>query len=338
VLFIKLKPLSFNQLIESAGDGPVLLAFWAEWHPPSKQMLTVVDELAKEHQDVKFVKIEAEQYPEVTQNYPVKSVPTFVFLKQRKAVANLEGANPPDLVALVKQHSAGVSAAASDQKQGSGFATAGPTTTPPQDLNARLSKLVNTAPVMLFMKGSPDAPRCGFSRQMVELLKSSNASFEHFDILTDEEVRQGLKEYSKWPTYPQLYINGKLVGGLDIVKELNASGELASMLPTKSSAESPLHQRLRQLINQQHAMLFMKGTPEQPRCGFSAKIVQTLRSVGAEFGSFNILEDNEVREGLKTFSNWPTYPQLYVDGKLIGGVDVVEEMAAQGELTPLFQH
>ena len=73
---------------------------------------------------------------------------------------------------------------------------------------------------MLFMKGTPDAPRCGFSNQIVEVLKVNDISFSSFDILEDNEVRQGLKEFSEWPTYPQLYIKGELMGGLDIVKEI----------------------------------------------------------------------------------------------------------------------
>jgi len=94
------------------------------------------------------------------------------------------------------------------------------------DLNTRLSSLINSAPIMLFMKGTPDAPRCGFSNRMVELLTSHTLSFSSFDILEDDEVRQGLKEFSEWPTYPQLYIKGELMGGLDIVKEMSENGDL----------------------------------------------------------------------------------------------------------------
>ena len=83
---------------------------------------------------------------------------------------------------------------------------------------------------MLFMKGSPTAEKCGFSRQIVTLLQENGVKFGSFDILSDEEVRQGLKDYSKWPTYPQVYAKGKLVGGLDIVKELIENGELKESL------------------------------------------------------------------------------------------------------------
>jgi monothiol glutaredoxin len=79
-------------------------------------------------------------------------------------------------------------------------------------------------------------------------------------------------------------------------------------------------------------VLFMKGTPDFPQCGFSAQTVAALRALGAQFKSVNIFEDPELREGLKRYSNWPTYPQLYVNGELLGGCDITLEMYQSGEL------
>ena len=79
-------------------------------------------------------------------------------------------------------------------------------------------------------------------------------------------------------------------------------------------------------------VLFLKGTPDFPQCGFSAQSVQILRSVGADFAHVNILEDPELREAIKQQSNWPTYPQVYVNGELIGGADILLEMYRAGEL------
>lgn len=95
---------------------------------------------------------------------------------------------------------------------------------------------------------------------------------------------------------------------------------------------SELNHRLKDLISSADLMLFMKGTPDQPMCRFSAQTVYILNQVGKEFGSFNILADNEVREGLKEYSQWPTYPQLYYKGELIGGSDIITEMFESGEL------
>lgn len=86
-----------------------------------------------------------------------------------------------------------------------------------EELNKRLEELVKAAPVMLFMKGTPSSPQCGFSRQLVALLREKGVRYGFFNILADEEVRQGLKAWADWPTFPQLWVGGELVGGLDIV-------------------------------------------------------------------------------------------------------------------------
>lgn len=91
------------------------------------------------------------------------------------------------------------------------------TPTDPEDLHTRLTGLVKAASVMLFMKGTPSAPQCGFSRQLVALLRENSVRYGFFNILADDEVRQGLKEFGDWPTFPQLWVEGELVGGLDIV-------------------------------------------------------------------------------------------------------------------------
>lgn len=100
----------------------------------------------------------------------------------------------------------------------------------PEELNARLRRLMATDKVVLFMKGEPDAPRCGFSRRMVALLRDQGAQFSHFDILSDDKVRSGLKVLNNWPTFPQLIVKGEFVGGLDIVQEMVENGELKEML------------------------------------------------------------------------------------------------------------
>jgi monothiol glutaredoxin len=98
-----------------------------------------------------------------------------------------------------------------------------------------------------------------------------------------------------------------------------------------------LRKRIADTIGKDRIMLFMKGNPAMPQCGFSAAVVSVLKQVGVPFGTFNILADQELREGLKEYSHWPTYPQLYVDGKLVGGADIVRDLHEKGELAPLLQ-
>ena len=96
-------------------------------------------------------------------------------------------------------------------------------------------------------------------------------------------------------------------------------------------------ERIKTEIDAQPVVLFMKGTPDFPQCGFSAQTVAALRALGAEFKAVNIFEDPELREGLKRYSNWPTYPQLYVKGELLGGCDITLEMYESGELKKVLE-
>ncbi len=98
-----------------------------------------------------------------------------------------------------------------------------------------------------------------------------------------------------------------------------------------------VNDRIRQQLSSAPVVLFMKGTPEFPQCGFSAQTVAALRQLGAKFHYVNIFEEPELREALKRFSNWPTYPQLYVNSELIGGCDIALEMYRNGELKELLE-
>ena len=93
--------------------------------------------------------------------------------------------------------------------------------------------------------------------------------------------------------------------------------------------------KIRQQLESDKIVLYMKGTPQFPQCGFSAKATQLLSSCGAKYTSYDILSDPEVRQGLKEYSNWPTFPQLYINGELVGGCDIMIELYQKGELQNL---
>src|SRR3989338_3160855 len=99
-----------------------------------------------------------------------------------------------------------------------------------ETLQKKIEALINSSKVFLFMKGTPEGPQCGFSAKVVDILHQLGVTFSSFDIFSDEEIRQGVKEYAHWPTYPQLYVHGKLIGGCDIVMEMAESGELKELL------------------------------------------------------------------------------------------------------------
>lgn len=190
------------------------------------------------HQHVSCAaQLDADTFPELCERFSLESVPAFLFLRAGTLVDSVMGADVPTLVNKVKQASLtaaiaspeGVLPGVANTSVAAGGSNTAPVSAP--SLDVRLRSLTSQSPVVLFMKGSPDEPRCGFSRQAIELLRDEKISFTTFDILGDEEVRQGLKKFSNWPTYPQLYADGKLLGGLDIMKELKEEDELRSSLP-----------------------------------------------------------------------------------------------------------
>ena len=102
------------------------------------------------------------------------------------------------------------------------------------DTKAKIKNIISADDVCLFMKGVPEAPQCGFSMTVTNILKILNVNFKSFNVLEDEEIRSGIKTYSDWPTIPQLYIKGEFVGGCDIVKEMFENGELKNLLKAKN--------------------------------------------------------------------------------------------------------
>ena len=101
--------------------------------------------------------------------------------------------------------------------------------------------------------------------------------------------------------------------------------------------EQSTRDKIQGIIDQNDVLLFMKGTPIMPQCGFSAAVVGVLSHIGIIYNSVNVLEDPEIREGIKEFSNWPTIPQLYVKKEFVGGCDIIREMHESGELTQFFK-
>ena len=101
---------------------------------------------------------------------------------------------------------------------------------------------------------------------------------------------------------------------------------------TDAATANPVHDFIANTVAEHPVVLFMKGVPEAPQCGFSAQVVQILDHVGADFVGVNVLQNEQLREGIKTFSDWPTIPQLYVKGEFVGGCDIIREMFQTGEL------
>lgn len=104
------------------------------------------------------------------------------------------------------------------------------------DVRSKIQEIIDQNRVVLFMKGTKSFPQCGFSQRAASILKAAGTDFKDVNVLSDPEIRQGIKEFSNWPTIPQVYIDGKFVGGSDILMEMQQSGELSKLLAGKSDA------------------------------------------------------------------------------------------------------
>lgn len=306
--------------------------FWASWANQCAPMDEAIKVLADEVDcgTATFVRIEAEEAPDIAMEYDVAAVPTCIFFRAGEILDRVEGAKAADMSKMVRNLVAQKVTVPSQQAS-----TETTKQIVEEPIEHKLKRLINASACMLFMKGDPTTPKCGFSRQTIEILNGIDAEFGTFDILKDETVRQELKTYSNWPTYPQIYIKGELIGGLDIIKEMMESNELQPMIPKKkveNGSTVSLEQRMKDTINKGCVMVFMKGDRNEPRCGFSRQLMEILQETEVEFSTFDILTDEDIRQGLKKFSNWPTYPQVYVKGELIGGLDIIKELKEEEEL------
>ncbi|KAL6868960.1 glutaredoxin [Amphichorda felina] len=225
----------WEQLLGSLPPSTLLIvSFHAPWAAPCAQMATVLETLASEYPATeppatRWVSINAEELSDISEAYDVTAVPFLVLIRNGQVLETVSGSSAVKVRTAIETHAkaAGAAPAATDAPNGTEQVApkaeeqSGPVDPEKQkeELFKRLADLVKAAPVMLFMKGTPSGPQCGFSRQMVAILRENSVKYGFFNILADDEVRQGLKEYAEWPTFPQLWVNGELVGGLDIVKE-----------------------------------------------------------------------------------------------------------------------
>ncbi|KAH8822687.1 glutaredoxin [Flagelloscypha sp. PMI_526] len=236
-------PDHFKEILSKDLNRISLISFWAPWAEPCKTMNEVVLELSKkfggdnESEGILVLEVEAEEQGDIAESFDIESVPSFLILRGHTLLDRIVGADAQRLTQSLEKLTAKpavipLSSTSQAPRVAAGFASAPDeeSNETPEALEMRMKNLMTSHKVMLFMKGNPAAPRCGFSRKIVALLQDHSIDFSSFDILEDEAVRQGLKKLNDWPTFPQLIINGEFVGGLDIVKEMAENGELDEMV------------------------------------------------------------------------------------------------------------
>ena len=188
----------------------------------------------------------------------------------------------------------------------------------------KLFSKIHEKPLVVFIKGSPAKPKSRRSKKLIRILNGYD--YSSFDILTDKPLFEWLKVYSGSSAYPQIFLHNEYKGSLEEIVELTKSGELFNLIG------QDLNTRLQKILSSNKHIVAMMGSKEEPICGFSKRLIELLAEYNLDYETFDISIDSQVCEGLKTFSNWPTYPQVYTNGELIGGLDICMQLHSEGSL------
>lgn len=282
----------FNSHISSLPSSTLqVLYFHAPWAAPCAQMSTVLSALASTYEvsnppTVSFLAINAEELPDISEDHDVTAVPFVVLKRGGETLDTVSGSDATKVRAAVEKHAG---AGTGDGKPG--------VTLPPAQTVTRPER--------------QQAPPADVQTQERDATATADGAIGGSG---EKSAAKDLSKYAPDSSDKQT------------APEFSSTTEQGLTPKTEQEGgQEDLHTRLTSLVSAAPCMLFMKGTPSAPQCGFSRQLVSILREQGVRYGFFNILADDEVRQGLKEFADWPTFPQLWLGGELVGGLDIVKE-------------
>lgn len=213
---------AFRALIDGSSSAGVVVHVGASWCPPCVELNEYLESAAiPKYRDcgIVFAYVDADALPEVCESEEVETVPFVAFYRKKSAggverVADVAGAKIPAIELNLRS----LFGHGNDDR--SKFAT----------LDDYITSLIKRDKLVLFITGTPSRPRCGFTRKVVDLLEKYQAPYSYVDIMSDDEMCQRLKVFSNWPTFPQVYVEGELLGGCDILLQMDEEGELKAAL------------------------------------------------------------------------------------------------------------
>lgn len=262
-----------------------------------------------ENYQVSVFFISSEDSTEVLfKHYKINKVPMNFLLIGLKPVQVVEGTDIPMLFQSIEKYSSSFESNLEQARK---------------EQTEYLNSLIHT-PLCVFLKGTQSQPKSRRSKKIVRIL--NGYLYDSYDISTDIELLESLKKLTNSTVFPQYFVNGNFCGSLEQLVESTQNGSLSKQIG------GDLNTRLLKLINSHKCIVVMMGSKEEPICGFSKRLIALFAEYSLDYDSFDISIDAEVCEGLKVLSNWPTFPQVYVHGELIGGLDICMQMHTEGTL------
>ena len=271
-----------------------VLTFHAPWAKPCARMRTLLDTIAAtlpaaDPPRASFLWVDAEALPDLAEEHDVRSVPCMVLLRAEQPLDKVYGCSADTVKPAIDK------ALAARDKDESGQNGSSSSLPPRLEVNPRPLAPGAGAPI------APIPPLASFANGAAGAAAANSAA------APPVEPAKNLASYAPGASDPA------------------TAPQMSSSAMANGGGEEALNERLAGLVKAAPVMLFMKGTPSAPQCGFSRQLVSVLREQGVKYGFFNILADEDIRQGLKKWADWPTYPQLWMDGELIGGLDIVSD-------------
>lgn len=243
------------------GTNPrgIVILCSASWYEPCNVLKdNVLPELSKLYKKLVFAWIDCDKFVDLVDKYAVETAPTVLILHPHSdEFSKYVNPSPDVLNDELKK--------ADDLYQSLA------------NISAEIEAILASGPMVAFIKGTPSEPKCKFTRKLLGHFNELELTFKHFNILEDEKVRSWLKLYSNWPTYPQVYINQELIGGVDIVVELIESGEFMDMVPKECKKPSAT-EMFDQMLSSFDVVVLIEGTPDKPSTEESKSMINTLNT------------------------------------------------------------
>ncbi|EAR88740.1 monothiol glutaredoxin-S11 protein (macronuclear) [Tetrahymena thermophila SB210] len=295
----------------------VVIAFYADWNEHSLNYIDQLESLIdiSPFPDVVFAKCDAEKVPQVADKFQVTCIPTVIVTEtRRQLIQKFENVAPALLIEELTTANEQFKINFEDERK---------------KMYAKIDGLLSKPGIIAFITGTPNEPECGFTRQLVEVFQNLQVRFDYYNTEADMAMLQFIRHYSKWPTFPQVFFNGKLIGGLDVVREHIAKGTLE--IPPESRISNP-ETRLENILNENKAILFLEGKPnEENHNQESKKAVELLQQTGIKFTTFDLTIDSHLKEYLQNKYS-KQLPVFFANSNFVGNLTTLQELSAKGDL------
>lgn len=289
--------------------------FYAPKYPNIDQFISSISNIAEFYQeDCLYIFIDIEKCPDLVKSFNLTIVPTIILSDANKKPLKIF--ENPQINELILNLDDDISLFKSNFQ------------VEKERMFSKIDQILSISPIMVFIKGTPQEPKCGFTSSLLEILKTHELNFGYFNILENEDVRNWLRYYSKWNTYPQFYVNKNIIGGLDVIRDLISKGKFESLLPPNCRISINPEEKIKQILLEckDKIVVFVSSLLAEE----NKAVLEVLKGVGVKFVLHDCQKDEKIIEFLKGKEG--NLPVCFVAGEYIGGLSKLKELCSKEDL------